>query len=196
MAIVGISLAVACIAAVCLSLGSRQEYKDELLLKLDLASHEPYSAPANLYLWWGPETNHRFVGSGERIRQLLHMGVIEGGEWRDPNFLGNNGVETFESQRFRRISEACCATILLPPMEWEFPVFNVHKIIGQRIRAFVANGNVMVLTGGIPAIEFINSYFFYTIELADGNYRFRLFRPHYFLPSNIVKSHTQFPLFF
>lgn len=55
-------------------------------------------------------------------------------------------------------------------MEWEFPVFNTHKIVGQRIRNFVANGNVLVLTGGIAALEFINSYFFYNIELVDGNY--------------------------
>jgi hypothetical protein len=85
-------------------------------------------------------------------------------------FLGNNGVETFASSRFRRISEQCCSTILFPPMEWSFPVFNVHKIIGQRIRNYVANGNIFVLTGGIPAIEFINAYFFYVMELADGNY--------------------------
>ena len=143
---------------------------DELLLKVHLQAHEPYSPPSNMYLWWGPETNHRFVGSGERIRQLFNMGNIEGGEWRDPMFLGNNGVETFASQRFRRISESCCSTIVIPPMEWEFPVFNTHKIIGQRIRNFVANGNNLVLTGGIAAIEFINSYFFYNIELVDGNY--------------------------
>jgi hypothetical protein len=74
------------------------------------------------------------------------------------------------SQRFRRISETCCSTIVIPPMEWDFPVYNIHKIIGQRIRNFVANGNMLVLTGGILAVEFINSYFFYQIELADGNY--------------------------
>lgn len=74
------------------------------------------------------------------------------------------------SQRFRRISETCCSTIVIPPMEWDFPVYSTHKIIGQRIRNFVANGNMLVLTGGILANEFINSYFFYNIELADGNY--------------------------
>ena len=144
--------------------------RNELLLKVDLEPHEPYSPPSNMYLWWGPSTNHRFVGSGEHIRHLLHMGQIEGGEWRDPMFLGNNGVATFRSQRFRRISETCCSTIVIPPMEWDFPVYNIHKIIGQRIRNFVANGNMMVITGGILGIEFINSYFFYNIELADGNY--------------------------
>eukprot|EP00802_Teleaulax_amphioxeia_P011205 Tamp_11235.p1 GENE.Tamp_11235~~Tamp_11235.p1 ORF type:complete len:644 (-),score=180.60 Tamp_11235:10-1896(-) len=144
--------------------------RSELLLKVDLEPHEPYSPPSNMYLWWGPSTNHRFVGSGEHIRHLLHMGQIEGGEWRDPMFLGNNGVATFRSQRFRRISETCCSTIVIPPMEWDFPVYNIHKIIGQRIRNFVANGNMLVLTGGILAVEFINSYFFYNIELADGNY--------------------------
>ena len=85
-------------------------------------------------------------------------------------FLGNNGVATFRSQRFRRISETCCSTIVLPPLEWDFPVYNIHKIIGQRIRNFVANGNMLVLTGGILSIEFLNAYFFYNIDLADGNY--------------------------
>ena len=71
----------------------------ELLLKVDLEPHEPYSPPPNMYLWWGPSTNHRFVGSGEHIRHLLHLGQIEGGEWRDPMFLGNNGVATFRSSQ-------------------------------------------------------------------------------------------------
>lgn len=71
---------------------------NELLLKVHLEAHEPYSPPPNMYLWWGPSTNHRFVGSGEHIRHLLHLGQIEGGEWRDPMFLGNNGVATFRSQ--------------------------------------------------------------------------------------------------
>jgi hypothetical protein len=31
------------------------------------------SPPANMYLWWGDTTNHRFVGSGEHIRHLLAM---------------------------------------------------------------------------------------------------------------------------
>lgn len=149
---------------------SQSSAPDELLLKVHLEAHEPYSPPSNMYLWWGPSTNHRFVGSGEHIRHLLHLGQIEGGEWRDPMFLGNNGVATFRSQRFRRISDTCCSTIVIPPMEWDFPVYNIHKIIGQRIRNFVANGNMLVLTGGIMAIEFINSYFFYNIEDADGNY--------------------------
>ena len=32
-------------------------------LQMDLEPHEPYSPPSNMYLWWGPSTNHRFVGS-------------------------------------------------------------------------------------------------------------------------------------
>ena len=79
---------------------SQQPASTELLLKVDLEPHEPYSPPPNMYLWWGPSTNHRFVGSGEHIRHLLHLGQIEGGEWRDPMFLGNNGVATFRSSKF------------------------------------------------------------------------------------------------
>ena len=41
-------------------------------------------------------------------------------------------------------SETCCSTIVIPPMEWDFPTYNIHKIIGQRIRNFVANGNMLV----------------------------------------------------
>ena len=44
--------------------------------QVDLEPHEPYSPPSNMYLWWGPSTNHRFVGSGEHIRHLLHMGQV------------------------------------------------------------------------------------------------------------------------
>eukprot|EP00960_Hanusia_phi_P052755 761634-Hanusia_phi.AAC.4 len=173
--VAGVALAALGMAACLVVLAMKMREKstggeDELLLKVDLESHDPYSAPANLYLWWGPSTNHRFTGSGEHIRHLLHMGIIEGGEWRDPMFLGNNGVATFRSQRFRKISETCCSTIVIPPMEWDFPVYNTHKMIGQRIRNYVANGNMLVLTGGILSIEFINSYFFYTIEPADGDY--------------------------
>jgi len=173
-ALLALAAAAAMLVAAAVAVASLKEepepMRSELLLKVDLEPHEPYSPPSNMYLWWGPSTNHRFVGSGEHIRHLLHMGQIEGGEWRDPMFLGNNGVATFRSQRFRRISETCCSTIVIPPMEWDFPVYNIHKIIGQRIRNFVANGNMLVLTGGILAVEFINSYFFYNIELADGNY--------------------------
>ena len=45
-------------------------------VQVDLEPHEPYSPPSNMYLWWGPSTNHRFVGSGEHIRHLLHMGQV------------------------------------------------------------------------------------------------------------------------
>ena len=85
---------------------------------------------------------------GEHIRHLLNMGQIEGGEWRDAMFLGNNGVATFRSQRFRRISETCCSTIVIPPMEWDFPVYNIHKIIGQRIRNYTVAVSDSTAPGG------------------------------------------------
>lgn len=40
------------------------------------------------------------------------------------------------------------------------------QIIGQRLRNYVANGNMLILTGGIMATEFINTYFFYNIEVS------------------------------
>ena len=94
---------------------SQQPASTELLLKVDLEPHEPYSPPPNMYLWWGPSTNHRFVGSGEHIRHLLHLGQIEGGEWRDPMFLGNNGVATFRSSKFPFRSALSCLSSSNPP---------------------------------------------------------------------------------
>jgi len=59
--------------------------------------------------------------------------------------------------------------MLFPPLEWDFLVVNPQKIVGQNIRAYVANGNTMIFTGGIISLEFINRYFYYQLEPADGN---------------------------
>eukprot|EP00287_Rhodomonas_sp_CCMP768_P002175 CAMPEP_0196737528 /NCGR_PEP_ID=MMETSP1091-20130531/15224_1 /TAXON_ID=302021 /ORGANISM="Rhodomonas sp., Strain CCMP768" /LENGTH=389 /DNA_ID=CAMNT_0042081383 /DNA_START=63 /DNA_END=1229 /DNA_ORIENTATION=- len=126
---------------------------------------EPYSAPANLWLYWGSSTNRRFTGSGEHVRHVFKMGNIAGGEWRDPRFL-----RSLKGGMFNKLSEKCCTTLLFPPMQWDFLVVNANKVIGQNIRAYVANGNSMVLTGGILSLEFINRYFYYQLEEADGNY--------------------------
>ena len=126
---------------------------------------EPWSAPKNLWLYWGSTTNRRFTGSGEKIRHIFKMGNIEGGEWRDPRFL-----RKITGSLFRRMSERCCMTLLFPPFEWDFPVYNPSKSIAQRMRSFVANGNSMVFTGGMLDYEFINRYFFYQLEPSDGNY--------------------------
>jgi len=126
---------------------------------------EPWSAPKNLWLYWGSTTNRRMTGSGEKIRHIFKMGNIEGGEWRDPKFL-----RSLEGSLFRRMSQRCCITMLFPPFEWDFPIYNPSKSIAQRIRSFVANGNAMVFTGGTLDFEFINRYFFYQLEPSDGNY--------------------------
>lgn len=62
-----------------------------------------------------------------------------------PQSQGQNGVATFRSQRFRRISESCCSTIIMPPFEWDFPVYNVHKTIGQRVRNYGSNALPLLL---------------------------------------------------
>lgn len=126
---------------------------------------EPWSAPRNLWLYWGSTTNRRFTGSGEKIRHIFKMGNVEGGEWRDPKFL-----RKITGSLFRRMSERCCITMLFPPFEWDFPIYNPSKAIAQRMRSFVANGNAMVFTGGMLDYEFINRYFFYQLEPSDGNY--------------------------
>jgi len=125
---------------------------------------EPYSAPMNLWLYWGSMTNKRFTGSGEHVRHVFQMGTIAGGEWRDPKFL-----RSLEGGAFNKLSGICCNALLFPPLEWDFLVVNPQKIVGQNIRQFVANGNTMIFTGGILSLEFINRYFSYQLEPADGN---------------------------
>lgn len=125
---------------------------------------EPYSAPMNLWMYWGPMTNKRFTDSGEHVRHVFKMGNIAGGEWRDPKFL-----RSLEGGLFNKLSSLCCTAMLFPPLEWDFLVVNPQKIVGQNIRAYVANGNTMIFTGGIISLEFINRYFYYQLEPADGN---------------------------
>jgi len=125
---------------------------------------EPYSAPMNLWMYWGPMTNKRFTDSGEHVRHVFKMGNIAGGEWRDPKFL-----HSLKGGLFNKLSSLCCTAMLFPPLEWDFLVVNPQQIIGQNIRAYVANGNTMIFTGGIISLEFINRYFYYQLEPADGN---------------------------
>ncbi len=73
--------------------------------------------------YWGSTTNTRFTGSGEVVRHIFKMGNIEGGEWRDPRFL-----RSIDGALFRGLSQKCCATLLFPPMEWDFPVENPNKV--------------------------------------------------------------------
>lgn len=76
----------------------------------------------------------------------------------------------FSSQKIRRMAEECCTTIVFPPLQWSFPVMNTNKGEAQNLRRYVANGNTLVLTGGIISKEFVNRYFFVNVEEADGGY--------------------------
>ena len=83
---------------------------------------------------------------------------------------GERGRERVLAPLFRALSEKCCVSLLFPPFEWDFPIYNPSKAIAQRMRSFVANGNAMIFTGGTMDFEFINRYFFYNLEAADGNF--------------------------
>jgi len=126
---------------------------------------EPYSAPPTLWLYWGSTTNRRMEGSGENIRHLFKLGRIEGGEYRDPQFL-----HKIDGVLFKQLSTACCTSLVMPPFEWDFPVHNANKAVGQALRSYVANGNALIMTGGLIDIEFLNRYFSLNLEPADGNY--------------------------
>ena len=77
---------------------------------------------------------------------------------------GERGRERVLAPLFRALSEKCCVSLLFPPFEWDFPIYNPSKAIAQRMRSFVANGNAMIFTGGTMDFEFINELY-----LLEGN---------------------------
>mmetsp|Transcript_62507 Transcript_62507/g.146954 ORF Transcript_62507/g.146954 Transcript_62507/m.146954 type:complete len:361 (+) Transcript_62507:27-1109(+) len=137
--------------------------QDLVLFKME-PPPEPWSPPANLWMYWGGSPNKRFGHSGDNLRHLVKLGRLAGGEYRDPHFLF-----TYEAQTFRDLSEACCTTMLVAPMKNNMPIWNAQSNVAQRLRNYVANGNHMIFTGGsLVSMEFINRYFYYNMEPIDA----------------------------
>jgi len=125
----------------------------------------PWSPPDNLWLYWGPEVDKSWFGSAQAVRAELKLGNIAGGEFRDRHFL-----KQFTGQRFRDMTLTCCKVLVFPPLAHGFPIFKAFGSMEHRLSRFVANGNTMVFTGGMPAILFINRIFKMKLEVVNNNY--------------------------
>lgn len=117
---------------------------------------------------------------------MMHMGRLEGGEWRSPHFFYQ-----LDGRKIGDLIVTCCNVLITPPFENGWPVWNAEKTRAQGLRDFVANGNNLVVTGGVADLEFINHYFFYHLEPVAGNFDpgpFRMY-PAGSLPRNFRKLH-------
>jgi hypothetical protein len=93
-----------------------------------------------------------------------------------------------------QLAGKCCATILVPPMERNLPIAPEHAVLSKRIRSFVANGNMLILTGGdYSSIVFLNQFFHYDLKktvLDEGPFE-KL--PSKLLPKNARKAWEEAP---
>eukprot|EP00960_Hanusia_phi_P076656 768590-Hanusia_phi.AAC.27 len=133
--------AVLCIIALTQSQDKKSELVDEKLVLFKMEPPpEPWSPPANLWMFWGQSPNKRFGHSGDNIRHLVKLGRLAGGEYRDPHFLFN-----FDSQTFRDLSESCCTTMLVAPMKNDMPIYNAESNVAQRLRTPLADGDILLM---------------------------------------------------
>jgi hypothetical protein len=47
------------------------------------------------------------------------------------------------------MSIKCCSTLVVPPMERDLPISSEQDSLARKIRSYVANGNMLVITGGV-----------------------------------------------
>jgi len=140
--------------------------KPQPLLFPVVAKPSPYSAPYNLYMLWSRVMQDMSPGStGEIFRRALRLGHVEGGEYRDARFLPE-----LAGRQFDDIAATCCSVVAVPPLSGGFIVYSTNGRRAEMIRAFLANGNAMVIAGGVVALEFLNRMFYSQLEPVESNY--------------------------
>jgi len=140
--------------------------KPQPLLFPVVAKPSPYSAPYNLYMLWSRVMQDTSPdATGDIFRRALRLGHVEGGEYRDAKFLPE-----LAGRQFDDLAATCCSVVAVPPLSGGFIVYGTTSRRAEMIRAFLANGNAIVIAGGVVAMEFINRMFYSQLEPVDGNY--------------------------
>jgi hypothetical protein len=140
--------------------------KPQPLLFPVVAKPSPYSAPYNLYMLWSRVMQDMSPdATGDIFRRALRLGHVEGGEYRDAKFLPE-----LAGRQFDDLAATCCSVVAVPPLSGGFIVYGTTSRRAEMIRAFLANGNAIVIAGGVVAMEFINRMFYSQLEPVDGNY--------------------------
>ena len=121
----------------------------------------------------GTPLGHAARGLG---KDVLHLSMQELKEEDADKARILGARHGLESNRFAAFSGACCRTIVLPLYATTgqggagFPALNPATVDAQRVRNFVANGNVLVVAGGTMGREFLNRFFSFQMHEADGGY--------------------------
>ena len=134
-----------------------------------------WSPPANAYVLALPHSDNLAAARGLG-KDVLHLSTQELNEEDADKARILGARHGFESNRFAAFSAACCRTIVLPLYATTgqggagFPALNPATVDAQRVRNFVANGNVLVVAGGTMGREFLNRFFSFQMHEADGGY--------------------------
>ena len=137
---------------------------------------DPYVPPSDLYLYWGTSSARGTLASGfqggrgrsasgERVRQVLRFGTFTGNGYMDDTSGHGKFLGSWDGSEFERLSIRCCVTLLVPPMERHLPIASEEDELSRKIRAFVSNGNMLIMTGGdFSSLVFLNRFFHYDIR--------------------------------
>lgn len=136
----------------------------------------PYLPPRDLYLFWGLSSatgtlasgfsgGRGRASSGERIRQVLKLGDFTGNGYVDDATGHGKFLRSWEGPQFEGLAVRCCTTLLVPPMERHLPISSDEDPFARKMRSFVANGNMLIMTGGdYSSLVFINRYFHFDLR--------------------------------
>jgi len=165
----------------------------------------PYLAPTDLYLFWGGSSatgtlasgfsgGRGRASSGERVRQVLKLGDFTGNGFVDDATGHGKFLRSWEGPQFEGLSVRCCTSLLVPPMERHLPISSDEDPFARKIRSYVANGNMLIMTGGdYSSLVFINRYFHFDLRktVYDGGPFEKL--PDSSLPPNAKEAFEHTP---
>lgn len=145
--------------------GEGKARMQELSYADDLEFHQPYVAPTDLYVFWGKSSfkGHYALGrvsSAQRVRKVLNVGSFTGNKWEDSHHGHGKLLQNWDSAAMQGLGRSCCATIVVPPMEDDLPLYFKSSDAAINIQSFVSNGNRLIMTGGsFTSLVFLNRYF-------------------------------------
>ena len=142
----------------------------ELSYADDLEFKQPYVPPTDLYIFWGKSSfkGHYALGrvsSAQRVRKVLNVGNFNGNHWEDSHHGHGKLLQSWDSAALQALARTCCATIVVPPMENDLPLYFKSSDAAINIKSFVSNGNRLIMTGGsFVSLVFLNRYFGFDLK--------------------------------
>jgi hypothetical protein len=100
-----------------------------------------------------------------RLRQVLGVGTFTGNHWEDSHHGHGKLLQGWDTAAMQGLARTCCATIVVPPMENDLPLYFKSSDAAINIKSFVSNGNRLIMTGGsFTSLVFLNRYFKFDLK--------------------------------